>query len=489
MFGNEAKYLSAMLNGLPVNVMTCDLKTFKINYANQATINTLRSIEHALPVKAADLVGTSIDVFHKNPAHQRALLADPKNLPHKARISIGGEILDLHVSPIMVGGKYVAPMLSWTLATDTAKVEVQTERLINMIDEMPVNVMMCDPKTFVVTYANRTCVETLRGLEKYLPIKADKLVGTCIDVFHRNPAHQRQILSDPGRLPYRAKITLGPETLDLKVSAILDKAGNYVGPMLNWSVVSAQVKLADDFESNVKSVVDAVAAAATEMRSTAESVSATAEETSSQSGVVAAAAEELAASIGEISGQVQRSATVAHEAVDEARHSSELVRSLAVAADEIGNVVELITQIAAQTNLLALNATIEAARAGDAGRGFAVVATEVKSLAGQTAKATEEIGSKIAGIQEATRSTVTSMERIGKVIEQLSEIATTISSAVEQQSAATTEVTQNISGVSQAAGETGASAVQMLSAASQVSRDSEHLGERVDHFLAEVRAL
>lgn len=112
-----------MVEDLPVNVMTCDLKDFRIDYANRATIETLRRIEHALPVKADRLVGSAIDIFHRDPAHQRRLLADPRSLPHRARITIGGEILDLLVVPIMLGGRYVAPMVTWQLMTEQARIE------------------------------------------------------------------------------------------------------------------------------------------------------------------------------------------------------------------------------------------------------------------------------------------------------------------------------------------------------------------------------
>ena len=177
------------------------------------------------------------------------------------------------------------------------------------------------------------------------------------------------------------------------------------------------------------------------------------------------------------------------DAVRQTEEANQKIERLADAADEIGNVIGLINQIASQTNLLALNATIEAARAGEAGRGFAVVATEVKNLAGQTAQATDEISSKITGIQDATKSTVGSIEEITSTIQRLSEIATSISSAVEEQSAATGEVTQNIGGVSQAANEAGRSAGDLLGAASQLSKDSENLGGSVDQFLVDIRKL
>lgn len=481
---------STMVESMPVNVMVCDIKTFNVLYANKATVDTLRSIEHALPIKADQLIGSSIDVFHKNPSHQRRMLADERNMPHRAEITIGGEILDLLVTAIKDGsGKYTHAMVTWSLITEQKKRENYNASLLNMLDEMPINVMMADPKTYDITYANKTTVETLRSIQHLIPIKPEEIIGANIDIFHKKPTHQRTMLANPANLPHNAKIKLGDETLSLKVAAIRDSGGDYTGAMVNWAVITNQVRLAERFELNVKTVVDGIASAATEMQGTAESLAATADETSSQANVVASAAEELSASVREISNQVGTSSAQAMEAVQEAEQSSEKVAQLAAAAERIGAVVQMINDIASQTNLLALNATIEAARAGEAGKGFAVVASEVKSLASQTEKATKDISEQIAGVQTATRETVGSIERITTTIRQLNEVSISISGAVEQQSAATNEVTSNITGVSEASSETGRASNDMLQAAGQLSRDSETLSTEVNEFLDMVKQL
>jgi methyl-accepting chemotaxis protein len=247
--------------------------------------------------------------------------------------------------------------------------------------------------------------------------------------------------------------------------------------------------LAQDFESGVKGLVNAVAASATKMQGAAQSLATTAEQTTGQTATVSSASEELAASASEIARQIAESSRVIGVAVGEAQKSEKMVGDLVAAAGKIGDVSKLIADIAGQTNLLALNATIEAARAGEAGKGFAVVASEVKSLANQTAKATEEIEQQIKGIQESSQSTAMAIREIGKVIAQVSEIGTSISGAVEEQSATTKEVSQNITGVSQAASETGRNAASVLAEAQSLSLQATDLEQRVDQFLANVRAM
>ena len=370
-------------------------------------------------------------------------------------------------------------------AGEIKKQIAEAARLLRMIETMPVNVMLLNPTDFTITYVNQTSKTTLGPLQSHLPCPVDNLVGQCVDIFHKNPAHQRAILKDPKNLPHRAQIKLGDESLDLRVSAVNDQDGHYVGAMLVWSVVTEQVRMADNFETNIKGVVDAVSSSATEMQSTAESMGSTAEETNNQASAVAAASEELTASVNEIAQQMSRSATIAASAVEEAERSNAMVQGLAEAADKIGEVVNLINDIASQTNLLALNATIEAARAGDAGKGFAVVAAEVKNLANQTAKATEDIGAQVTSIQGATQDAVSAIQGIGKTISEISEIATTISSAVEEQTAATQEVTGNITGVTTASGETGQAANQVLEASNDLSKQGAQLTTQIDAFLAQ----
>lgn len=427
------------------------------------------------------------------------------------RITKAGEDIWIQASynPIMdASGRPFKVVKYATDITEQVRREQENDRLTRVLDQAPFNVMVCDPADLRINYANKRTIETLRSLQAHLPIQADKLVGECIDVFHKNPSMQRRILADPNNLPHRATIGLGGENLDLSVQALRSDAGDYIGIMLSWNVITEQVR----FIGRVNEFSREVAEAADNMRGMAQTMAASAEETSNQAAAVAAAsdeassnvqtvasaAEELSASIQEITRQVEQSSSISRQAVEEALATDETMRGLADSADRVGEVVGLIQEIASQTKLLALNATIESARAGEAGKGFAVVASEVKNLADQTAKATKQIAEQIGSIQKASNAAVSAIESIRRTIEQANEASAAIASAVEEQGAATQEITRNvqeaasgtrevssnITGVTDAAGQNAQASADMLGATNLLATKAEEL----DQLRAEIEA-
>ncbi len=711
---SSASFALSMLENSPTNMMFAD-RELVIRYMNPASLETLRRLEEHLPVKADDIVGSSLDIFHKKPSYQRGILAEQANLPRRANIQVGPEILDLLVSPIRdAEGAYVGAMATWEVITEKVRMEEEVARVTSMMENSPTNMMFAD-RDFVIRYMNPASLETLRGLEAALPVTADQVVGSSLDIFHKSPAYQRGLLATAEHLPRRADIKVGEETLDLLVSAITDAQGEYIGAMATWEVITdrlradreraeaeadttavnkilATLSSAADVDEAVQSALDTVrgefgwaygsfwrideadrllkfdresgdagpefrrvtlqasfaegvglsgrawaqrdlfftpdigemtdcvrapvaqqvgvksgvcfpvivdgevvgtmdffatetlqpsnrrlealrnvgrlvsqamtrinketaereaaavlatkveqildvvsaaaggdltrtldiegedavgrvasglrtllatlresmgniggtaeslAAAADQLTSLAEGMGEGASTTSDRAAsassasvqvsasiqTVATAAEEMTASIREIAKNATEAATVATDAVTVASEAQGTVASLGESSAEIGQVIKVITSIAQQTNLLALNATIEAARAGDAGKGFAVVANEVKELAKETAKATEEIGQKIEAIQSDTQGAVSAISRIADVIAKINDIQSTIASAVEEQTATTNEIARSVTEAAAGANGIAEDVTQVATAAADTREGAQN---------------
>ena len=483
---------SGMSDNSPINIMYCD-RDFNITYVNPKSLETLRSIASSLPIPVEKVFGSSIDIFHKMPSHQRTMLANDKNLPHRTIISVGKEKLDLFVSAIYGDGKaYIGAMVTWEVVTKKLEQELNLARTQSMMENMPINVLMADLDLKII-YMNPKSRETLKLIEKDLPIAVDDITGKSIDIFHKQPAYQRKILSDPRNLPHKAKIKLGANTLMLLVSATYDTKNNYIGPMVTWELITDRVELIE----NISEASRQLAAASAELSATASELSVSAEKSNSVANSTAAASEEvslgvrtvatnteeMSAAIKEIARNAAESSITSADTLKQAQHTNITITKLGESSQEIGQVIKVISSIAQQTNLLALNATIEAARAGDAGRGFAVVANEVKELAKQTAKATEDITNKITGIQRDSQSSVDAVTGIGRTIDKLNSIAGAIAASVEEQAATTNEVarvvqesavgirmiTDNVKIVSNSAKEALSGSSQVLAAAKSLS--------------------
>ncbi|MCH8157957.1 MAG: HAMP domain-containing protein [Nitrospinae bacterium] len=449
--------------------------------------------------------------------------------------------------------------------------DAEMARVVAMVDNIPMNVMYAD-LDFKVKYMNPSGVEIFKQVENFLKVPIDKVLGSHISDFHKNPEKVMRIVEDPKNLPYTAMVEIGPEKFDLQATAIYDKDQNYIGPVVTYQLVTERVateektrKMSVDQEASAQELrekvdsiltvvraarkgdltqdvtvsgsdaigqmgeemqaffgqlrksIAAIAGNATnlgqsseQLMSISQQMAGNAEETSAQAGVVSSAsqqvttnvstvatgAEEMNASIGEIAKNSNDAAQTASAAVKVAEQTNKTIQKLGESSREIGEVVKVITSIAEQTNLLALNATIEAARAGEAGKGFAVVANEVKELAIQTGKATEDIGKKIQTIQDDTTGAVNAITEITQVINRINDISSTIASAVEEQTATTNEIgrniteaatgtqeiAKNISGVAQAAADTTKGANETQNSATELSAMATELQELVGQF-------
>ncbi len=455
--------------------------------------------------------------------------------------------------------------------TEVAEERQQARSVMCMVQSTPSNIMVAD-RNLRLRYLNPAMERTLRGLEAHLPTPVADLIGQPLDLFYRQQGELKRIIADPAQLPHKAVLMLGSDICELHFSAIHDRAGVYLGPMVTWEIVTEKLRNERAFketaereqqqtqllQSKVGQMLSAVSAAAAgdlmqelattgsdtldrmaqglnqllstlrdsmtrigrtaltlagaaeeltmvshQMGGNAEAASnkavlasTTADQVSANVDAVATATEEMGASIREIAQNAAEGAKVVASAVTMAQNANATVRKLGESSAGISNIIKVITSIAEQTHLLALNATIEAARAGEAGKGFAVVANEVKELAKETAKATEEIGRKIEAIQIDTGSAVGAIGGISTIINQINDIQISIASAVEEQTATTNEISRsvaqaaqgsaeiarNITNVAEATQNTLSSANDVHNASSEMARMAAELQQLLDHF-------
>lgn len=324
------------------------------------------------------------------------------------RVAKDGSAVLLQASYNPVFNEQGKPVKVLKIATDISKQLIEREeetRLQNMIENLPLNIMFAD-RDLIIRYVNPASLRTFQKLKHLLPVAIDQIVGSSIDLFHKDPSHQAQLLADPHNLPVKAQFQLGQETIELNVSAIYDQAGKYIGPMATWQIITEQTQI----RGQIGSLADVG-------HTVADNVG------------------EMAAAIEEIGTRISRNAELAQDTDEEVVSAGTSIRQLSDCSQEIDGIVLAIRELAEQTNLLALNATIEAARAGEAGRSFAVVASEVKSLATSTSEATKDIADRVTRIRQNIDSVVAANDHITSSVAEVNLNTNTVAAAIEEQSA------------------------------------------------------
>jgi methyl-accepting chemotaxis protein len=466
----KAEKLSQVVGTVATAVMTVD-RDFVVTYVNEATTKMLakysEDFRRVWPnVDLTKIIGACIDVFHKDPSHQRRMLADPRNLPHRADISVGPLRFSLCVSATYdAAGNYSGNILEWAEITERYQQELVNVDFTNQITAIKRSQPVIEFKM------DGTIVDANDLSLQSLGYSLEEIKGK----HHRMFVDPKEVHS-PEYAAFWAALNRGENQIgEFKR---LGKGGKEIWLQASYNVIldakskpQKVVKFATDITATVQArhsltgllstigeTATAIAASAEELTAVsqqltsnaadtaqqASAASATSEAVSANVNVVAASSEEMMASIREISKSATEAARVAKAAVGIADTTNTTIHKLGSSSAEIGKVIKVITSIAQQTNLLALNATIEAARAGEAGKGFAVVANEVKELAKETARATEEIGQKIEAIQTDTQAAVKAIGEVSQIITQVNDISNVIASAVEEQTATTTEIGRNV---------------------------------------------
>jgi methyl-accepting chemotaxis protein len=428
----------SMIESCPTCII-CGDPDLTMQYVNPSGKRSLQALERVLPFKASEVTGRALTVFFERPSEVSRLLADPANMPHRARVSFGGETLDLEVSATYDHQQqYIGPMLTWAVVTEQLAAE----------------------RTIEEAHA-REQREAAQLRDKVDSILAVVRAAAGGDLTRQIDVHGSDAIGQ-----------LGTE-----LAGFLRDLRGSIGEIAGHADTLAAAT------EELSAVNRSVSAAASKTSVEAQVVSGASDEVARNIQTAAAGTEEMSASIREIAKNAADAAKVAQEAVHLAERTNGTMAQLGDSSHEIGKVLKLITSVAQQTNLLALNATIEAARAGEAGKGFAVVAKEVKELAKETARATEEISQRIEAIQGDTGRGVSAIREIGAIITRISDIQTVIAGAVEEQTATTNEMGRNISDAARGSSEISQT-IASVARATQETSDSTGSSERATSELA-----
>lgn len=411
---NELSLARAMSENSPINIMMADTD-LTITYVNPASLKTLRTLADYLPCKPEEVVGQSVDIFHKDPAEQRRILSNPQNLPVRTNILIGDQTADLLVSAIYdEAGAYLGPMVTWEVITEKQRLEHAAAEKSAIVENAPINILVADLHG-IVTYMNPASVKTLKSIEHVLPVPVSKIVGSSYDVFHKNPAHQRRLLSDPSNLPVETQIELEGEYLKLQASAIYDSNGQFVGPMVAWSLITDQVmarqaeeeraererqeqaKLRSDV-GNILRVVEAASEGDLSQRINLEADDAI--------GRLASGIDRMIADLRDIIGQVVDSgmqfAEGASVIAENSQHLAQGAQTQSASVEEMGASIEELTR------------SIESVKDN---------ASDANRMAGDTSQMAQEGGNAVQKSIEAMELIKTSSEQISEIIQVISEIA------------------------------------------------------------------
>ena len=469
----EQARVHSMMESAPTNVIYAD-RELKIRYMNEASKVTLRRLEEWLPIKVDEFLGATIDVFHENPAHQRRIVSDPRNLPHKAVISIGPEKADLLASAIVDSkGEYLGPMITWEIITDRLRIEQAMARINSMMENAPTNVILAD-RDLKIQYMNPASVQTLGRLEEWLPIKVDEFLGSSIDVFHKDPAHQRRLVSDPRNLPHKAVIDIGPEKVDLLASAIMDDKGEYLGPMITWEIISAKLETdrklremaerekeqAEDLRRKVDSLLEVVDSAAG--GDLTKKVSVSGEDAIGKMGEgLQRFLQDMRANIGDLARQTE-------ELSQSADQLNTVSQQMAGSADQTSSQANLVSDGAKQVNahvksvsagVEEMNASIRdvarsATEAAEVATNAVAIAQDANETVSKLGQSSNEIGNVVRVITSIAQQTkllalnaTIEAARAGEAGKGFAVVANEVKELAKETSTATEEITQRVHGM------------------------------------------